>query len=526
MNHRSISFLIGLLLMQCVVLSQAQDLRFSKVFYTNYGMHVLTSAEAGQDSLLMISSAGEGADNGAVHLMDAAGVMHWSKRLTGEVSFVLPVDVVRTADGNFLICATEYSYNPYKFSFLLTKINAAGDLLWLKKFEHVSYVYPSGITLASNGDILVTGWTFLSVPPNTTKLFLSRFTPDGSLLWAKTYETGMSRDEGMAVAELANGQLMVGGIANGSSPYSGELCLTQTDADGNVLWAKQKITPGSYSNSQVNDLIAGPMGFYLSGDAWDMGGFIMSFSMDGEIIWSKTCDMFSGNEPVYRAKIKTTAGGDLLLSTGNLMGDGMVCQVTAEGNPVWAQHVFMQAMVASPLSDGGYLFLGNGPLIGVKDVYEPQTGVIRTNALGEGVSCTELGFMNPEDYVPVFENLTYTVTEIGSVSDYSLQFEDLALNSFEGCVSFIGAVGETPDVANALKVYPNPGNGPFRLQLEDIQPESLVQLTVYDGKGQVIFSREGNWSQLQMIDSKLSAGLYLIKLRNRNSVITARLIVK
>ncbi|MDY0102892.1 MAG: T9SS type A sorting domain-containing protein [Lentimicrobium sp.] len=523
MKHRSISFLLGLLLMQGTVVLQAQDLRFSKVFYhPNYGMHVLASAEAGQDSLLLISAGGEGADYGAVHLMDAQGVMHWSKRLTGKANLVLPIDVVRTADKNFFICAFEYSYDTYNYSFLLIKLSVAGDLLWMKKFEHESNVYPSGITLTSNGDILVTGRTSLIEPPYSSKLLLARFTPDGSLLWAKTYEAGTLKDEGTAVAELANGQLIIGGITKGSSPNGDEISLTQTYANGDVLWAKR----GNYPSSKVNDLIAGPAGFYLSGDAWDIEGFVMSFNTDGEIIWSKSYAMYSWNEPVYRGRIKTTAGGNLLLSTGSFMGDGMVCQLTPEGIPVWVQYVFMQAMEACPISDGGYLFLGNGPIIGVKDVYEPQTGVIRTNALGEGIACTSEGGVNFEDYVPVLENIAYTVTNVGSVNDYSLLWEDIELNSFDGCVAFFGGVEQTPDAVSALSVYPNPGQGPFRLQHENLQPESLVLLTVYNNKGQCIFSRNGNWGRLQMIDRELPAGLYVVNVKTANNAFSTRFIVK
>ncbi len=527
MKLRNLSFLLALMLMQCAALTQAQELRFSKVFYNpNFGMHVLASVEAGQDSILMVSSAGEGSDNGAVHLMDAEGVMHWSKRLVGEASVVLPVDVVRTADGNFLICATEYSYNPYVFSILLAKLNAAGDLIWMKKFNHDTHTFSSGISIAGNGDILVTGYTLPGEFPSGSKLLLVRFTSAGAFLWGKTYETASLRDKGTAVAELPNGQLIVGGRTKGSSAYSSELCLLQTDALGNVTWAKQKITPGNYSNSQINDLITAPLGFYLYGSALDASGMVLSFNQEGEIIWSKSLSMsFNFDDLVYRSRIKTTSGGDLLLSSGMLYGDGIVACLTEDGNIVWSQYVSMQGMEANPLSDGGYLFLGNGPLIGVKDVYEPQTGVVRTNASGEGVSCTSTDDIYSEDYVPVFENLTYILTDVGSANDYSLQWEEFPLESFDGCVDFIGAVEGNPDAANALKVYPNPGNGPFRLLLEDLQPENIVQLTVVNSMGQNIFSREGDWSRLQMIDRELPAGLYLISVRTSKRVFTTRLIV-
>ena len=528
MKLRTISFILGFLLMQCAVLSQAQDLRFSKVFYNpNSGMHVLASAEAGQDSILMISTEGQYGVDGAVHLMDATGVMHWSKSLKRGESWLMPVDIVRTADRNFLICASEVGGG--NNSILLIKLNVAGDLLWVKKFEHEISVIPSGIALSAGGDILVTGRAVLSESLYKSKLLLIRFTEDGSLLWSKTFETASLKDEGLAVAELANGQLIIGGSARGSSAYGVELSLTQTDAAGNVLWAKQKLSPVGFPQSKINDLIAGPSGFYLSGSATDAEGMVMAINLDGETIWSKSfyASPSDWDEAVYRGRINTTAGGNLLLSFGSIWsGGGTIYQFTAEGSVVWAQYVEMPPMEARSLSDGGYLFLGNGPIMVVKGIEEPQTGVIRTNALGEGVQCTSPGDTNTVDYFPVFENLNYTVTDGGSVGDYSLQWEEFPLDDFYGCVDFYGAVEQTRDAENALKVYPNPGNGPFRLMLEDMQPESVVQLSVYNSKGQNIYSREGDWSRLQMIDRELPAGLNLINVKTPKRVFTTRLIVK
>ena len=516
--------------MQCAILSQAQDLRFSKVFFGSSwtGMHVLASAEAGQDSLLMISSEGESTYQGAVHLMDATGLMHWSKSLDREGSLVMPIDIVRSPDRSFLICAAETKFSPEKHSVLLIKLNVEGELLWVKKFEHEINAFPSGISLSAGGDILITGRYEISNYPFKSKLLLLRFTSDGALLWSKTYETASLSDEGIAVAELADGQLMIGGITKGSQPYTEELSLTQTDATGNVLWAKRKTTPVGNPFSTINDLIACSSGFYLYGSASDVQGMAMAVSVDGEIIWSKSLNTYSFGRDLaeYRGRIKTTTDNSLLLSTGSIYSGGMVFHMAADGNINWSQYTDMQAVVANPLSDGDFLFLGIGPMIGVKDVYEPQTGVIRTNALGEGVKCTNTGDTFAEDYVPEFENLTYSIADVGSASDYSLELEEFPLGYLDGCVAFFGALEETPDAVNALKAYPNPGNGPFRLVLEDMQPESKVQLNIYDSKGQRILSREGNWSQLQLIDSKLPAGLYLINVKTANRVHTTRLIVK
>ena len=530
MKLRSLSFLLGFLLMQCAVLTQAQDLLFSKVFQSSSweGMHVLASAEAGQDSLMMITTQGELNESGAVHLMDATGVMHWSKSFVKENNWVEPIDIVRTADQNFLICATETNFNSGKNAVLLIKLDATGELLWVKKFEHEVSVLPSGIALSAGGDILITGRAMLSYYPLKSKLLLIRIESDGAILWSKTYETATLRDEGLAVAELAGGQLMVGGLTKGSGEYNEELSLTQTDASGNVLWAKRMISTGYYPYSKINDLIAGPSGFYLYGSAYNPSAMVMAVDVVGETIWSKSFSAVasSWDESEYRGRINTTISGDLLLSFGSNYNSGTICQFSADGNPVWMQYVAMQPMEAKPLSDGGYLFLGNGPMMGVKTMGYSQTGVYRTNALGEGVGCTEQGYFDADDYVPVFENITYSFTDIGSVSDYALQWGEFSLEFRSGCVDFYGAVEGTPDVANALNIYPNPGNGPFRLQLEDMQPESVVQLTVVNSMGQNIFSREGEWSQIQMIDRKLPAGIYLINVKTLKNVFTTRLIVR
>jgi hypothetical protein len=516
--------------MQFAIVSQAQYARFSKVFYNPAGeMHVVASAAAGQDSLMMISGGEVFDHHDAVHLMDATGVMHWSKGVVREGSWLVLIDIVRTADQNFLICATETTTGTYKESILLIKTNVAGDMLWVKKFEDDLDVSASGIGITAGGDILVTGKALVGTSWNS-KLLLLRFTADGELIWAKAYGSPALKDGGIAVAELANGHLIVGGFHKIPNSYHNEMSLTQTDAAGNVLWAKMKATPGNYPLSQISDLIADSSGFYLSGGDNEIG-MVMAMNVDGGIIWSKSLNLYySGNyESIRRGRINTTAGGDLLVSAGGPWeGDGYFYKITPDGNADWLQQAFMSPIEAQPLSDGGYLFLGLGPLMGVKDdPSQPQTGIVRTNALGEGVGCTETLNGNTEDYVPAFENLDYTVTDIGSAADYSIQWEEFPINSFAGCVTFFGAVAEIPDAANALKVFPNPGNGSFRLQLEleEIQPESLVQLTLFNSQGQRIFSREGNWSQLQMIDRQIPAGIYLINLKTEKTVFTTRLIV-
>ncbi|MCK9450675.1 MAG: T9SS type A sorting domain-containing protein [Bacteroidales bacterium] len=526
MKKTTILFLFGLLLAQLSVFSQQEDLRFSKVFYEQYnGFHVLASVKAGQDSLMMINNGGPYSGSGGVQLMDGEGEFHWLKSPRRDGADLIPIDIIRTADQNFLICINETSYSSSKNAILLAKINLEGEIIWVKKFEDEMGTSASGMVLSASGDILITGHAKPNLTNNDKGLLLLRISSEGVLLWAKTYSTPMLRDRGIAVAELTTGELVVGGLAKGDDEYSNEISIIKTDADGNLLWAKQKLPSGLYKNTLVNDLLASPDGFYLSGSDVSDGATCISFNGDGESIWSIALGEVWNNydESVYRGRMALASDGDLLLSYGG----GLACRLdSANGAFIWSYLVFMQQLAIQQLSDGGYIFIGVGPLIGVKDVYEPQTGIVRTNAMGESLGCLEDIILDQREYFADFAAAIYTVETLGTMTDYSFQWVDVSLNSFDGCVDILGALEESSDATNALTVYPNPGKEPFRLMQEELQPESQVQLLVYNSKGQVILNREGVWSELQLVEKQLSAGIYLIQLRTKIGVFATRLVVE
>lgn len=530
MRKRTILFLIGLLLAQLSVFSQKEDLRFSKVFYEQFnGFHVLASVKAGQDSLMMINNVGSYSGSGGVQLMDGEGEFHWLKSPRRDGADLLPIDIIRTADQNFLICMNETSYSTSKNAILLAKINLEGEIIWVKKFEDEIGTSASGMVLSASGDILITGHAKPNLTNNDAGLLLLRISNEGTLLWANTYSTPTLRDRGLAVAELTTGELVVGGITKGIDEYSTEISIIKTDADGNLLWAKQKLPSGLYKNTVVNDLLASPDGFYLSGSDVSDGATCISFNGDGESIWSIALGEVWANydESIYRGRMALASDGNLLLSYGTSYGGGLACRLDGtNGAFIWSYLVVMQQLGIQQLSDGGYIFIGVGPLIGVKDVYEPQTGIVRTNEMGESLGCVENINLDQRDYVADFTDLTYTVETIGTMMDYSFQWVDVSLSSFDGCVDILGAVDESPDALKALSVYPNPAEGSFRLMLEEVQPESEAQLSVYNSKGQIIINKEGVWSELQLIEKQLPAGIYLIQLRTKIGVFATQLVVE
>ncbi|MDV7390258.1 T9SS type A sorting domain-containing protein, partial [Arthrospira platensis SPKY1] len=109
--------------------------------------------------------------------------------------------------------------------------------------------------------------------------------------------------------------------------------------------------------------------------------------------------------------------------------------------------------------------------------------------------------------------------------DYTLETTDATLNSFEGCVTFIGNTSETPEQSNRLNIYPNPGFGPFHLDAQEIRAEDLAILKIYDSKGKLIDQKHGSWQKLKILQNQLKPGMYLIQIFAEGQYFVNKLVV-
>ncbi|MDP2235074.1 MAG: T9SS type A sorting domain-containing protein [Bacteroidales bacterium] len=506
-------FVIFLLFNTLIV--NAQENRYSKVYYDqNDGIHVQATAMADNDSILI----GSGPYRGGLHLFDGAGTLHWSK----SIGYAIPKDILQTADGHFVVCA-----NGISNSILLFKMDIAGNILWTKKYQNEATSFASGMHLSANGDILLTGHVMQNTYPYNKKTLFLRLSTTGDLVASKTYSLESGRDEGVAITETQNGDILIAGLTKGNSSWAQEMCIVKTDAEGNLIWTKSKTSENPFAWSSINDMLSNDGLIFISGHAFDVSTFALCMDNDGIIVWSKEYSgVYAGNDAEYRPRMRQDQSGKLLVSySSSMFMGGIVIAINPEGEYIWSQFPSMAQYDAQPLSDGGYLFIGNGPLWGVKDVSEPQIGLVRVNDMGEGISCTEPILSSAFEYQINFEAITYTSEETGTISDYILETTEFPLASFIGCVTFVGNTQERPDRKNSLKIQPNPGNPPFLLNLKGIHNEVVASLIIYDSKGRKIYQEEGSWQQLQLIQRKLKSGLYLIKVTVEGFDYVSKLIV-
>ncbi|MBG0783243.1 MAG: T9SS type A sorting domain-containing protein [Bacteroidales bacterium] len=99
--------------------------------------------------------------------------------------------------------------------------------------------------------------------------------------------------------------------------------------------------------------------------------------------------------------------------------------------------------------------------------------------------------------------------------------------SEEVLIEFINCTGINERDAIALKVYPNPGDGQFRIEMASAD-QQRVSLSVFDAQGVVVYSQKDlmtNTGQLRLNLSHLPAGTYQLILEGKTRV-SKKLIIK
>lgn len=150
-------------------------------------------------------------------------------------------------------------YNITSHLFELIKINEQGNEIWAKPYDGNPVKTIKDIQILRNGDIAVQG----SYSDNQFKKnILSRYNPDGNLLWSKEFINTVSFS---ALGEMENGQLLYGeSMWHGTSR---DIFLRALSPNGDSLSAKwYPLSPGT---DQVWSIIGQADGFYFAGDAFE-----------------------------------------------------------------------------------------------------------------------------------------------------------------------------------------------------------------------------------------------------------------
>lgn len=253
-----------------------------------------------------------GSTDGMIIKYDENGIIKWSKSIggTGEDNLVTAIETQNgdivvggyfenslTIDGETVNC------NGYTDGILI-KLNANGELQWVKTMGDEYSDYINDIIEIENSDIVIGGSiTTDNEIGYSSKGIVSRYDSDGNLQWSHSPENYFSID----VINKTNSNEIIACSASGE--------LLKYDKNGKLKWEKQ-VTPEGYSGimsvfeSQDNGIVIGGYLGYGSPEEWltvnqSVDGLVVKTDKNGNIEWMKNLGG-DGNDCVSSVYEKST----------------------------------------------------------------------------------------------------------------------------------------------------------------------------------------------------------------------------
>lgn len=183
----------------------------------------------------------------------APPLLEWQKCLGGSGQD-MPVKVVHSQYGYYLILGStgsvngDVTFNHGSNDIWLTCLDTNGVLLWQKSFGGSSMDVGTGLAELSNGDLMIGGYTAssdgdISSSHGNFDAWLIRTDASGNLQWEKTYGGSQVDLCYSMIHTMDGGVLMGGGSYSNDGDVSGnhgdqDFWLIKTDASGNVMWQR------------------------------------------------------------------------------------------------------------------------------------------------------------------------------------------------------------------------------------------------------------------------------------------------
>lgn len=183
--------------------------------------------------------------------LDTAGTIEWSRYFGGN-STDTPEGIVQTDDNGFIIVGgsdsddTDISNNLGSYDFWVVRISASGNLVWEKSYGGDQIDEARAIVKSDDGNFIITGDTRsndndISNNNGAADLWLIKISPNGALLWEKTFG-GTSFDVARSILKTQNNDFLLAGSARSDdidvSENNGQndAWALKVDSNGNLQW--------------------------------------------------------------------------------------------------------------------------------------------------------------------------------------------------------------------------------------------------------------------------------------------------
>ncbi|MBL0912727.1 MAG: T9SS type A sorting domain-containing protein [Bacteroidia bacterium] len=411
-------------------------------------------------------NGGTGHDRGQGIDLDAAGNVHTVGYFSGTVDFdpsAAVLNLVSVGSNDIFV----------------QKLNGSGGLVWAKNIGGISSDIGRGIVCEAGGIFYITGsfadsvdfnpdpgsTRWLVAPGTTTDAFAGRYRTDGSCIWAVKMG-GSSQDEGLAIAYSSDNLVYVTGIFR-STAVLGDNTFTSLGAEDIFV---QQLTNTGY---------------------WG---------------WSK---QIGGFAPERAQGISTDDCGDVYL-TGYYQN---VVDFDPGAGVFNLPYSGVDVFIEKLRNTGAFLWAKQVGGIGSQVGY----GIHATNDLSV---YTTGYFNNTTDFDPD-PSAAYNISGTGGTAIFTLKLQDGTPRP-DGNTEAFG--NEEQPVAD-VRIFPNPGNGLFTVNINGISSGSLEVLDM-TGKRVYQTSLQNSEGIYQFDLSGFAKGIYVVNIRGEQEVYSRKIVLQ
>ncbi len=528
----------------------------------------------------------------------------WSKR-AGGTGIDYGSSIATDPAGNVLV--TGYFYSPAitfgsttltnsgGADLFVVKYDAGGNVLWADKAGGASQDMGSCIRTDLNGNVFVTGnfqsssivfgsttLTNADNSGNTSDLFIVKYDPNGTVLWAKR-AGGTGTDMGTGVGCDTNGNVFVTGYftdnyivfgndtAFNSSNWNEDIFLVKYDLNGNETWVR---SAGGQANDYSTGVAADPNGNaiitgFFNSNPVNFGNFslnnsnflfydlfIAKYSGSGTALWAKRA---GGSSDDYAQSIATDAGGNVFIAgytgsdtvsfgSNNLTNTGgtdmFIAKYDPSGNAAWAKNGNGTG------NDYGYGVCtdagGNALLTGK---FQSVSLTLGSTTLFNSDNSGSTSDMYAAKYDPS-GNVLWSQCATGAMREAALGictdaggnafvtgwfdsqyvvFGSDTMNKAGGDDIFVAKLGPatgTPEESHSehMLIFPNPSNGIFTVQSNE---SGVRRIDIYNVLAEKIYSTELLTPNSALNLSDKPKGIYFYKIIGTDNIaVTGKLVIE
>lgn len=467
-------------------------------FYSNGNQVGTTICDNPKNGIVI---AGYYNDQGLLYSVDELGNILWKKELIfsqNDNYSIQFLDLKATIDSNFIGVGNYVNDVTQKKEGFLLKFSNNGDIIWQQFMRGGPSVEFNSAALSEMADSsYLVAWGSSN---SGDGISLCKFDINGSEVWSKGYSFA-NHTVVSALKPVTDSTFVIAGDSYFGNGDNG--LLAQVSDTGAIMWAN------SYIDIKIEDIIVDSNVFYFAGlRTTDSKRFVASSSHAGVINWMTSPSTDNDVQMGITSSLAKINDSCLVDYSSYTPGGSIASRIKTNGEVLATYKVDMFKSDMMPTANGGVLFIGNGPILGVKSLYVLNIGMIQRDSSFINGDCfwiaamdsASLNIPNPNTLAPI-SSLAPTIYQ-SSITEDTV---DLAFT--DDCVDILGGLNET-NIHNFVSVYPNLSDGQFHFKVSHLE---AVDIQVYSPTGILLFEKE-TFSGKTTIDlSNYANGTYYYK---------------